>query len=226
MVVGPTPWSRRRRTGAVAVVLLLALLSILTRSAPQPPCDNDPEAGTRPWLNASDPQVRDLSASVLDRPRTTRDALPPSSTALVSVDIRQSSRLLFTTESIRLYLAGGPGFLCLIAVDAGSVLMSPAASSCILNTSVVNSGLWLDLARSSSGPHLLVVLLPDGYHLGRLPSSAHLVAEGPNAVALAGPSTGVVLVPSRGHPSVRLNSNGDFSGGSGWGHQALSGCRP
>lgn len=203
MVAGPAPLSRRWRVGLTVVVAIALLGALLTGSGPPPPCPPEPAPSPpEPWLTADDPRVANLRASVLQRPQTARDRLPRPQAALVSREARRGARLALELDDTLVYLAGGPGFLCLIVANPKEPRVS---ETCVLNSTVVNVGLWGHVS-TNNDDRRLVVVRPDGYSTRSLTPAIQLVAAGDNVTAFVATGTGTVLLEAPSHPTVRIEN--------------------
>ena len=212
---------RTRRVVGGGAVLLVCLF--LLNGSPRPGCGSatgTPATGASPaspWLASDDPLVRQLHFGVLDRRRARVDAPPKD---VLSPDVMQTARKLGDDGGVAVYLAGGPGFVCL-GVDGGGAGYG-VAQQCLLDVSVANQGLSVrissnDVPSSSTDPvgvldngSILVVAVPDHAQL-LAPTSTQRLASYANASVLRPDEDEVLLQPPGQAPIVVARSSG-----TGW----------
>lgn len=211
LAVEPRRLSRRAsRFLPVALTALLAVI-LLTGDTDPPACGQGPEqpskpAGTRPWIAADDPLVRDVRYQVLDRTRSPKDDAPPGA---VPADVRRSARRLGEVAGATVYLAAGPSFACLGAdkVQVYGTRSDATSSVCLLSTTIVNQGLSLMITPQGSNENVLLVAVPDGMQLTTGSHTVELTAH-PNFVALR-PGSDPVLLQAPGRPPIMINTGLD-----------------
>ncbi|RYZ28689.1 MAG: hypothetical protein EOP01_06270 [Propionibacteriaceae bacterium] len=152
----------------------------------------------------------------VDRARTRADVAPA---AVLSPDVRRTTRRLGDTDGVAVYLADGPGFSCL-GVDPRPA-HGTVTKECLLDATVVNQGLYALVGPDdpfgggpvrAGGPtgtedQVLVVAVPDHARLLTGPATER-VADYPS-VAVLRPHGQAVQLQLGDQPPVTVYSAAD-----------------